>query len=565
MKNHTVLFLLLLTTITVHAQWDGPDPVSGDIHYNNGNVGIGISSPIRNLHIRGTSNVVQVDRNSNSPSVGLTRYSPYWTTIYKSFHIAVRADAADNGQFQIIDQHQQTGGNGDVRFVIDNAGRIGIGTTDPMAPFHVKTGSKGALFENTVNGRKIEIDPGSGLIDIQNATLNLNRLSGSNISLVAGGGNVGIGAGTPSTKLEVFGDPNTTAVILNNENFIGFKRADGALVYGIGHTDSGFTIGASANLGPNAGTPIHIAAGSPSAQIKFFQNTHERMRIASNGYVGIGTTSPDAKLTVSGGGVFENESNGRRITIDPGSGLIDIQNATLNLNRFSGSNISLVAGGGNVGIGAGTPSTKLEVFGDPNTTAVILNNENFIGFKRADGALVYGIGHTNSEFTIGATANLGPTAGTPIHIAAGSPSAQIKFFQNIHERMRIASNGYVGIGTTSPDAKLTVNGDIHAKKVRVDLNVPGPDYVFEEDYDLPTLESLQNYIRENRHLPEVPSAGEMEENGIDVGMMNMVLLKKVEELTLYIIAQAKEVKELNEKVTGQQKEIESLKTKKEDL
>ena len=101
--------------------------------------------------------------------------------------------------------------------------------------------------------------------------------------------------------------------------------------------------------------------------------------------------------------------------------------------------------------------------------------------------------------------------------------------------MRINVAGNVGIGTTNPDSKLTVKGDIHAEEVRVDLSVPGPDYVFEEDYDLPSLESIQQYVKENKHLPEVPSASEMEENGIDLGVMNMLLLKKVEELTLHLI------------------------------
>ena len=126
------------------------------------------------------------------------------------------------------------------------------------------------------------------------------------------------------------------------------------------------------------------------------------------------------------------------------------------------------------------------------------------------------------------------------------------------ERFRVTSEGNVGIGSTSPTSKLTVNGDIHAEEVRVDLNVPGPDYVFEEDYDLPTLESLQNYIRENKHLPEVPSAEEMEAHGIDLGVMNMLLLKKVEELTLHLIEQNKKMAEQNNVILKLQSRIENL-------
>jgi len=106
------------------------------------------------------------------------------------------------------------------------------------------------------------------------------------------------------------------------------------------------------------------------------------------------------------------------------------------------------------------------------------------------------------------------------------------------------SNGFVGIGTSSPDQRLTVNGTIHSKEVKVDLSVPGPDYVFEKDYVLPSLESVKTYIDQNKHLPEVPSAKEMEANGINLSEMNMLLLKKVEELTLYVIELKKEIQEL---------------------
>ena len=109
----------------------------------------------------------------------------------------------------------------------------------------------------------------------------------------------------------------------------------------------------------------------------------------------------------------------------------------------------------------------------------------------------------------------------------------------------------VGIGTSFPDELLTVNGKIHSKEVRVDLNIPGPDYVFESDYKLRTLDETKQYISENKHLPEIPSAKDMEANGVELGDMNMKLLKKIEELTLYIIEQ-------NERLEKAEKRIEEL-------
>ncbi|MEM9859568.1 MAG: hypothetical protein AAF843_19600 [Bacteroidota bacterium] len=122
--------------------------------------------------------------------------------------------------------------------------------------------------------------------------------------------------------------------------------------------------------------------------------------------------------------------------------------------------------------------------------------------------------------------------------------------------MTINSSGFIGIGTTTPNQRLTVNGMVYSTEVKVDLSVPGPDYVFEEDYNLPSLESIQGYIKENKHLPEVPSAREMEEKGIDLGVMNMLLLKKVEELTLHLIKQDKINKEQAEEIAELRKLIE---------
>ena len=130
------------------------------------------------------------------------------------------------------------------------------------------------------------------------------------------------------------------------------------------------------------------------------------------------------------------------------------------------------------------------------------------------------------------------------------------------EVFRITEYGSVGIGTTNPDSKLTVNGTIHSTEVKVDLNVPGPDYVFEEDYNLRSLEETEAYIKENKHLPEIPSAKEMEANGLELGEMNMLLLKKVEELTLYLIQSNKEKEELSQQLKAnaksQEEKIEEL-------
>lgn len=148
------------------------------------------------------------------------------------------------------------------------------------------------------------------------------------------------------------------------------------------------------------------------------------------------------------------------------------------------------------------------------------------------------------------------------------PYNNIQSWGNSAETYMSLVNGKLGIGTNSPDSKLTVKGKIHAEEVKIDLAVPGADYVFKEDYKLMSLEDIRQFIKEHGQLPNVPSAKDMEENGVDLGTMNMKLLEKIEELTLYILMQNMEINELQKKnqelqtLSERVKKLESLSSKK---
>jgi hypothetical protein len=103
--------------------------------------------------------------------------------------------------------------------------------------------------------------------------------------------------------------------------------------------------------------------------------------------------------------------------------------------------------------------------------------------------------------------------------------------------------GNVGIGVLNPGSKLAVNGNIRAKEIKVET-ANWPDYVFEPGYELPSLKAIKKHIQENGRLPNIPSANEIEANGLELGEMNRLLLEKTEELTLILIEKDREIRAL---------------------
>lgn len=109
------------------------------------------------------------------------------------------------------------------------------------------------------------------------------------------------------------------------------------------------------------------------------------------------------------------------------------------------------------------------------------------------------------------------------------------------------NTGNFGIGTSAPTHKLDVRGTIRANEILV--NIPsGADFVFDNNYHLMPLDQLSEYVQQNKHLPEVKSAAEMEQDGVTMGEMQIKLLQKVEELTLYILQQQQEINSLKQQI-----------------
>lgn len=234
---------------------------------------------------------------------------------------------------------------------------------------------------------------------------------------------------------------------------------------------------------------------------------------------------------------------------------------------------------GHVGIGTSVPVNKLDVVVDllrysPST--VTKTNLAYLGYRPA--LLLPGQIATNTGLYIQYLSYPSPNSGTAIkllttssdspvgYLEFNSPTtsnttrAALTFGYNDVEAMRINQDGKVRIANGTNDIKtpagykLFVEEGILTEKVKVAVKSTAnwADYVFAEDYKLMPLAEVEQFTKNNKHLPNVPSAKQMVENGLDVAQMDAKLMEKVEELTLYLIEQHN----INEK---QAKEIEELK------
>jgi len=279
--------------------------------------------------------------------------------------------------------------------------------------------------------------------------------------------------------------------------------------------------------------------------------------VLSSGYVGIGDGSPNSKLDL-GSNHSDPSSYPNKITLWSGGENnyfgFGISNADLdylsqNNHRFyteyngtPGTEKMVLTSAGKLGIGVSNPLHKLHV----------ANNDGD-AFMIVDASVNSGI-----RFLNGINSFIEKRSGSGNLVVKNQVTGGgLSFGTENTTKMHIHSNGNVGIGTVNPDEKLAVNGVIHTKEVKVDLN-GWSDFVFYENYKLPTLKEVENYIKEKGHLKDIPSAQDVEEDGVLLGDMNSKLLQKIEELTLYAIDQEKKIAIQNEKLNQLEKENKVL-------
>ena len=228
-------------------------------------------------------------------------------------------------------------------------------------------------------------------------------------------------------------------------------------------------------------------------------------------------------------------------------------------NSYPSSNLSnsYISGNaiinGNVGIGILNPGYKLDINGSAKLTGEIICHDQ-ISFQdnthfTVTNAIVPSLRSGYQTVSVPQYGILAPlTTGAADLWLSGNSGIRMFSGGNPNPIINILPSGNVGIGTTVPDQRLTVNGIIHAKEVRVDLTGPLADYVFSKDYFLMPLHKVEQYVQTHSHLPDIPSALEIKNKGLSMGEMQNKLLQKIEELTLYAIEQQKEIQALKEEV-----------------
>ena len=204
---------------------------------------------------------------------------------------------------------------------------------------------------------------------------------------------------------------------------------------------------------------------------------------------------------------------------------------------------------GSVGIGITNPSYNLHISGNDFPFALVNSTLNS---TTSTGETSFYIGDASSGIKmLRASKRTNNTRAFEIWTEYGYniPSKSGEFYRNYINfytadvnRLTITSQGYVGIGTTTPQESLSVNGNIRSKQVKVETT-NWPDYVFEDHYKVMPLSDLEKYITKNKHLPEMPSAIEIESTGQNLGEINLKLLKNLEELTIHLIEKDKQIQQ----------------------
>lgn len=364
-------------------------------------------------------------------------------------------------------------------------------------------------------------------------------------AVILANGNIGIATETPEYKLDIapaYTDFFTAArlkgdLIMWEKEGAADKDSRGIHFRGYGHLEPY----------PLQTASIFLDAYGSAATGSMLQLTSSggiRLQGQDGYYLMTPKSSTGQTKLYSQGGEFIIGTNSVSSGIKLANGYVQTSGNLFQLSNTTTNVITVPAATHNVGIGTENPSAQL------HTTGTV----RFAGLTSSAGTryLV-----SDNDGNIGYTTTGG-----------GNGNA---FWTSNSNNISNTNDGWVSIGTSSAAAsdpvgnfKLYVEGGIRARKVKVDQST-WPDYVFEKEYQLPRLSDVDLFIKNNKHLPGIKSAAEINKEGLDLGENQAALLQKIEELTLYIIEQDKKIAEQNKTATEQKLQISQFQKQLDEL
>jgi hypothetical protein len=460
-----------------------------------------------------------------------------------------------NGQLYIPENGLSTTGSGTSKTVAiggtlnDAATSIDFGSSFSNSKFLFKKGSSNYLFVD--NNGKIGIGTASPsvLVDITNGTNSFKFDPGTSVMTISGAN--GTLGQMPRMILGFNGDANAAFSFLTytHDNlalsFDSYHNGSSWVSSSVSGNFSLYKVGTELIIGYKQG----ISAGTTFGGYELT----DAVRFSSDGKLGIGGAPGSSKLFVNGtlkvdGTAASQVQFTGSNPYNPGF-VFNGTTSNLHTYTFDSQNFS-VGTDGNTRIGNGS-------------SVIFYNNSTLQPYQQS--MIIKrswpGIGDATSLIVDNDVLNAVPST---YRIASFKLTGTEKAW--IDQTGGAWFNGIVSIGTnlTNSSYKLFVETGIRTRKVRVDQQT-WPDYVFHQDYDLLPLTEVEKFIQKNNHLPEVPSSKEVEQDGLDLGDNQSILLKKIEELTLYIIDQNKKIEEQQQQIKSLQQQQNAIKNLQEEL
>ncbi|HEX5654639.1 MAG TPA: hypothetical protein VFX58_16290 [Chitinophagaceae bacterium] len=437
------------------------------------------------------------------PALGLIVYDT------DTFSFWYYASDLYGGWVELLNGHQKHWNRTGANVFNNNSGNVGIGTSAPAEKLSINAVNPSVQFLNAGVAKVFLQNNGS---DLRMGTYANNSTGGLVFATRAldrmkidEDGQVGIGTSTPVSALTINSGSLTSIKLQNSGASIAKITALGS------HLDLGTEI------------------GNASGKIIFSLGGSQKMWILPSGDVGIGTNNPATRLTINDvNPILQLQNN----SVDKGYIQIvndDIKigtNLTNDLGKFivrtNGSDRFIVDAAGNATLGTNTSGGGLAFNGVSS------------GFTLKTGGV--------SQASFWANGN-------NAEILKTNPNGHLRIRAN-GDGIWMYSNGQISIGgggKITNNYVVCVEGKLIASELTALASVSWPDYVFSDSYKLMGLPELKKYIAENKHLPNIPAATEIEKNGVQLGDMSKRLMEKVEELTLYILQLQEQIDALNKK------------------